>query len=132
LELCDSEAERLLRLVGVQAPAPGKDICTGLRCGRVREERLPRRALYEALRPVVSEISDGISSLLRDLPPKLAIEVIEDGIFLSGGGALLRGLREHVAERTQIDVHVVADPLGAVVHGAAAMLPFLNERYNKR
>lgn len=128
LELTDVEAERLLRLVGVQTPARGKDLCTGLRSGRVREERIPRRALYEAFRPVLNELLEAISSLLHDLPPALVIEVIEDGIFLSGGGALLHGIREHVAHATQVDVHLVPDPLGAVVHGAAAMLPFLNER----
>ena len=127
LELSDTEAERLLRSVGVQPPLPGKDLCTGLRSGRVREERLPRRALYEALRPVLSDLLDGISALLRDLPSALAVQVIEDGIFLSGGGALLKGFPEPVSRATSIDVHVVADPLGAVVQGAAAMMPFLKE-----
>ncbi|MHA3770157.1 rod shape-determining protein [Verrucomicrobiota bacterium sgz303538] len=133
LELSDAEAERLLRSVGVHASARGKDSCIGLRCGRVREERLSRRALHEALRPVLSEMLDTISALLRDLPANIAVEVIEDGIFLSGGGALLQGIREHVTRDTHVDVNVVANPLGAVVDGALAMLPFLgNELRQKR
>ncbi len=132
LELSEAEAERLLRSSGVQASAPGKDSCTGLRCGRVREERIPRRALHDAMRPVLTEMLDTISALLRDLPPSVAVEVIEDGIFLSGGGALLQGIREHIAAGTRMDVHVVRDPLSSVVQGAVAMLPFLNECRLKR
>ncbi|RYD82663.1 MAG: hypothetical protein EOP84_09065 [Verrucomicrobiaceae bacterium] len=127
LELSDTEAERLMRSTGIHASAPGKDSCTGIRYGRIREERLPRRLLHEALRPVLSQMLDTISTLLSDLTPTVAVEVIEDGIFLSGGGALLHGLREYVASGTRIDVHVVRDPLRSVVQGAVAMLPFLSK-----
>jgi rod shape-determining protein MreB len=61
-----------------------------------------------------------------DLPATYFVEVIEDGIFLTGGGALLRGMRERIAETTRVDVHVGPDPMGAAVHGARAMLPAIS------
>jgi rod shape-determining protein MreB len=125
LEVDDQEAERLLRNMGFQATVPGKTECTGFRKGRVCEQRLARKAMFDAVRPMLGDILSGIKSLFRDLPVPMAIEVIEDGIYLTGGGALLHGVREHVAEGTKIDVHVVEDPLGAVVNGARAMLPFV-------
>lgn len=125
LEVNDREAERLLRSIGFQIPA-GKAECIGLRRGRVCEQRLARKAMHEAMRPLLSEISRTVKTLMHELPPSMMIEVIEDGIYLTGGGALLHGVREHFAEETRVDVHVVSDPLGSVVKGAHAMLPFVD------
>jgi rod shape-determining protein MreB len=126
LEVNETEAERLLRSVGFQSRLPGKTECVGLRRGRVCEQKLARKAMHEALRPMLSEILRTVTMLLRELPPAMAIEVIEDGIYLTGGGALLQGVREYFAYETRVDVHVVQDPLGAVVKGARAMLPFVD------
>lgn len=126
LEVNEIEAERLLRSIAFQTPMPGKAGCVGLRRGRVCEQKLARKAMHEALRPMLSGIVRTVTMLLRELPPGMAIEVIEDGIFLTGGGALLHGVREHFAVETKVDVHVVQDPLGAVVKGARAMLPFVD------
>lgn len=127
LELCDTEAERLLRRIGFEQYPFGKASCTGRRKGKIQEENLPKRALQEALRPALAEILYTISSLLHDLPSSTAVEVIEDGIFLSGGGALLNGFDEQVARETNVEVRVVADPLGSVIQGAQAMLPFMRD-----
>jgi rod shape-determining protein MreB len=127
LELCDSEAERLLRRIGFELYPFGKASCTGRRKGKIQEENLPKRALQEALRPALAEILQTIAALLHDLPSTTAVEVIEDGIFLSGGGALLSGFDEQVARVTNVEVRVVADPLGSVIYGAQAMLPFMKE-----
>jgi len=124
LEVDDTEAERLLRSLGFQATIAGKTECTGFRKGRVCEQRLARKAMYDAMRPMLGDILSGIKSLFRDLPVPMAIEVIEDGIHLTGGGALLPGVRDHVAAGTKIDVHLVENPLEAVVNGARAMLPY--------
>ena len=64
-----------------------------------------------------------VQTLLRTLPASIGAEVIEDGIFLTGGGALLPGMREAVAEQSAIDTRVVPDPIGSVICGARRMLP---------
>ena len=64
-----------------------------------------------------------VQTLLRMLPASIGAEVIEDGIFLTGGGALLPGMREAVAEQSAIDTRVVPDPIGSVICGARRMLP---------
>ncbi len=72
---------------------------------------------------IVSEIAD----FLHDLPPELSCEVIENGLCLTGGGALLPGLATRIARRTSLDVNVPPDPLHAVIHGARQMLTTANE-----
>jgi rod shape-determining protein MreB len=64
----------------------------------------------------------GIFNFLRDLPPAVAAEVIEDCIWLTGGGACLRGMAERIAEITTLEVRLVPDPMHAVINGAARML----------
>lgn len=125
LEVNETEAERLLRSVGFQGPA-GKTECVGLRRGRICEQKLARKAMQEAMRPLLSGIVRTVKTLMHELPPTMVIEVIEDGIYLTGGGALIHGVREHFAQETRVDVHVVSDPLSAVVKGAHAMLPFVD------
>ncbi len=63
-------------------------------------------------------------SLVARHPASIGAEVIEDGIFLTGGGALLPGMRDAVAAESAIETRIVADPLGAVIRGAWTMLPF--------
>lgn len=72
---------------------------------------------------IVSEIAD----FLHDLPPELSCEVIENGVCLTGGGALLPGLATRIARHTSFDVTVPPDPLHAVIHGARQMLTTANE-----
>ena len=63
-----------------------------------------------------------IFNVLRDMPPMAAAEVIEDGIWLTGGGACMHGMAERIAEVTTLEVRLVPDPMHAVVNGAAQIL----------
>lgn len=76
---------------------------------------------------VIERIVNEIARFLHDLPAELSCEVIENGLCLTGGGALLPGLAPRIAHRTSIDVSVAADPLRAVIHGARQMLATANE-----
>ena len=76
---------------------------------------------------VIEHITAEIADFLRNLPPDLSCEVIESGLCLTGGGALLPGLATRIAQRTSLDVSVPPDPLHAVIHGARQMLTTANE-----
>jgi len=80
------------------------------------------RELREAIDPILDAIVEKISHVLRSLPETTAVEVIEDGIWLTGGGACIDGMAERIAGGAMLDGRTVRDPLHAVVHGAALML----------
>lgn len=124
IEVSESEAERILRKVGLSRHGVTK--CRGS-LGHLQltaEVSIPLRVLHEELRPVLEQMLEPMVSLLHDVPASIGAEIIEDGIFLTGGGALLPGVRDAVAEASEIDTRVVQDPLGAVISGARRMLPF--------
>jgi rod shape-determining protein MreB and related proteins len=74
-----------------------------------------RQALEEPLHTIV----DAVRSTLDQTPPELAGDIMDRGIVLTGGGALLRGLDERLRHETGMPVHVADDPLTSVAMGAA-------------
>ena len=103
----DNEAEIILRSSGVALSGSGAPDSV--------EQTFPNSA--------VEEILNTIDSFLRDLPHTLGSEIIDSGIWLSGGGALIPGIREKLEQRTGIKVSIVSNPLSAVVEGARVILP---------
>lgn len=79
-------------------------------------------ALQGTIEPWVIEIIGTATTLLRKLPPVLGCEIIESGIVLTGGGAMLPGLRERLAEATSIKVTTPTEPLDVVIKGLRGML----------
>ena len=78
--------------------------------------------IREALSESVSLIIDAIKETLELTPPELAADIIDRGITLTGGGALLRGLSQLIQKETGIDVHVAENPLDCVAAGAGSVL----------
>ena len=78
--------------------------------------------IREALDESVSLIIDAIKETLELTPPELAADIIDRGITLTGGGALLRGLSQLIQKETGIDVHVAENPLDCVAAGAGSVL----------
>lgn len=76
----------------------------------------------EAMADPISQIIETIRTTLEKTPPELSADIIDTGITLTGGGALLRGLAELIAEETEIPVTVAANPLDCVVLGTAKRL----------
>jgi rod shape-determining protein MreB len=70
----------------------------------------------------ISKIEAAIMSVLELTPPELYADIYSKGIFLAGGGALLRGLDKRISEKTNIPVHVAEDPLHAVARGTGIAL----------
>ncbi|MGH3277555.1 MAG: rod shape-determining protein [Trebonia sp.] len=87
-----------------------------------RIEKVPGDLVASALGPSVSAIADAVQGVLSDIPAGLAEDVVRGKVRLSGGGALLPGLADRLAEVAGLGVVVAEDPLRCVVRGAAAML----------
>ena len=96
--------------------------------GRNQVDGLPKNVVLtaqevrNAIFDPVSQIIDAIRSTLEKTPPELSADIIERGITLTGGGALLRGLGELIAEETGMPVTIAANPLDCVVLGTAKRL----------
>ena len=78
--------------------------------------------IREALDEPLQRIIEAVKETLERTPPELAADIIDHGIMLTGGGALLRGLDQLVSSHTGIDVHVAETPLDCVATGAGMVL----------
>jgi len=70
----------------------------------------------------LNTIVDAVRTALERCPPELAADLVDRGIVLAGGGALLRGLDKLLREETGLPVHVAEDPLSAVAEGTGKVL----------
>ena len=77
-----------------------------------------RAALSKSVRAIVNAVKDTI----EETPPELIADIMDRGIHLAGGGALLRGLDELLTQQTKMPVVIVEDPLTAVARGTGAVL----------
>lgn len=96
----------------------GRDIETGL----PRSLRVSESEIREALSPVITRIIEGIADVIEEAPPDLISDILEHGILLTGGGALLAGIDQLIVERTHMPVVVADDPLTTVVRGTGKVL----------
>lgn len=96
----------------------GRDLETGL----PRSLRLTEAEVREALSPVLTQILEGIADILEESPPELTADILEHGILVTGGGALLPGIDKLIMERTHIPVLIAEDPLTTVVRGCGQVL----------
>jgi rod shape-determining protein MreB len=96
----------------------GRDLLTGL----PKTIEINSGEIREALKPVVSSIIETVRSALESTPPELASDIVEKGIILAGGGALLRGMDRIISHETEMPVFVADDPLSCVALGTGKML----------
>ena len=78
--------------------------------------------IREALSEAVTSVIDAIKETLERTPPELSADIIDRGIMLTGGGALLHGLNELIHQETGIEVHIAENPLDCVAAGAGTVL----------
>src|ERR671914_622729 len=100
----------------------GRDLLTGL----PRSVEVGGDQIREALEPSAQQIVEAIKETIEETPPELVADVMDQGIVLAGGGALLAGLDRRVAEATQMPVHIADDPLTCVVRGTGRVLEDLD------
>ena len=96
----------------------GRDLLTGLPKALMASDKQIR----EAMSRTVVRIIDNIKTILETTPPELVSDIYERGLFLSGGGALLRGLDKAISAATKIPVKIVDDPLTCVARGTGILL----------
>src|SRR5262249_43493716 len=104
----------------------GRDLVRGI----PRTLRVSSVEIREALQEPVGQIVNALRESLERTPPELAADIVDRGIYMTGGGALLRGLDLLMREVTNLNIRVAQDPLTCVVRGAGKILEKL-EDYEK-
>ena len=100
----------------------GRDLMTGI----PKVIRVSYSEIAFALDKSISKIEEAVLKALEVAPPELSADIYDNGIFLTGGGALLRGLDKRLSMKTKLPVHVAEDPLRAVVRGTGIALKNLD------
>jgi rod shape-determining protein MreB len=86
--------------------------------------------IREAIAQPVGMIVDSVKLTIEETPPEILADIMDQGIILAGGGAMLKGIDLRLADETKMPVHVADDPLQCVVRGTGACLENL-EVYRK-
>jgi rod shape-determining protein MreB len=131
LLLGDQTAEEIKCTIGSAMPLPkemtmeikGRDIISGIPRTLATDSAEVRKALMEP----ISKIIEGTKNTLERTPPELASDILDRGIVLTGGGALIKGLDERIKKETGLPVIVAEDPLTAVVRGVGRVLENLSK-----
>jgi len=128
LMIGDRTAEQIKIELGSAAAAPdeepksmdikGRDLVSGI----PKTIPLNEEEVRDALAEPVNRILETIKVALENTPPELAADIVDRGIVLAGGGALLRGMDQLITEATELPVVVADDPLTAVVRGVGKAL----------
>ena len=134
LMIGERTAEDIKRTIGTAYPpneeqvmdARGRDIVNGL----PKTVRVSSSEIYEALADPVSEIVRAVRETLEKTPPELSADVLDKGIAMTGGGALLHGLDRLLQEATGMPAYVTEDPLTCVVRGTGVVVEHL-ETYRR-
>ncbi len=99
-------------------PVNGRDMMTGI----PKQIYISCQEIAGALDKSISKIEEAIHKTLESTPPELAADIYRKGLYLTGGGALLRGLAHRISEKTSLNVQIADDPLKAVVRGTGIAL----------
>ncbi|CAM5390407.1 Cell shape-determining protein MreB OS=Lysinibacillus sphaericus OX=1421 GN=mreB PE=3 SV=1 [Lysinibacillus sphaericus] len=100
----------------------GRDLLTGL----PKTIEISSKEISESLREAVSSIIDGVRKTLEQTPPELSADVMERGIVLTGGGALLTNLDKVISRETNMPVFIAEDPLDCVAIGTGKALDHID------
>ena len=126
LMIGERTAEDIKIRIGSAAPLPkestmevkGRDLVSGL----PKTIKISSDEVRGAMADPMTNIVDAVRTTLERCPPELAADLVDRGIVLAGGGALLRGLDKRLREETGLPVHVAEDPLSAVGEGTGKVL----------
>jgi len=121
----DSTAEKIKKEIGTAIPTSnntypvkGRDI----RSGTPKEVNISEEDTSEALNPIIKEIINGIKDALENTPPELSADLVDMGLTLTGGGALLKNIDVRFSKETGLPVHIANDPLACVAIGTGKAL----------
>ena len=99
-------------------PVNGRDLVTGI----PKQIMVSYQEIAEALDKSIFKIEEAILKALEQTPPELAADIYRRGLYITGGGALLRGLDKRLANKIKLPVHIADDPLKSVVRGTGIAL----------
>ena len=102
----------------------GRDLLTG----KPKEILISYREIHKALDKSIIRIEDSVMETLAQTPPELAADIYNTGVYLAGGGSMLRGLDKRLSQKTELPIFIAEDPLRAVVRGTGTVLKNI-ERY---
>ena len=125
LMIGDSTAEKIKKEIGTaiptnnnKYPVKGRD----LRSGNPKEVNITEEDTSEALNPIIKEMVNGIKDALENTPPELSADLVDMGLTLTGGGALLKNIDKRFSKETGLPVHIADDPLACVAVGTGKAL----------
>ena len=101
----------------------GRDLLTG----KPKQVQISFREIAKALDKSILRIEDAVMETLSQTPPELAADIYNTGIYLAGGGSMLRGLDKRLSQKTDLPVYIAEDPLRAVVRGTGITLKNLTK-----
>ncbi|MEQ6375671.1 rod-share determining protein MreBH [Bacillaceae bacterium S4-13-56] len=101
----------------------GRDLMTGL----PKTITLTSTEIQSALREILEQILDTVRATLEDCPPELSGDIVDNGVVLTGGGALLKGMREWLSKEIFVPVHLAPSPLESVAIGTGKSLKFIHK-----
>lgn len=99
-------------------PVNGRDLISGI----PKQLKISYVEIADAINESIIKIEEAILRALEDTPPELSSDIYKTGLYLTGGGALLRGLDKRIEGITELPVHIADDPLRAVVRGTGIAL----------
>ena len=102
----------------LEMPVKGRDLVTGL----PKEIVITDTDIRGALSQSVESLVEAVREVLESTPPEILSDIMHRGVYLSGGGALIKGLAELIENEINIPVHIAADPLTAVARGTGIIL----------
>ncbi len=105
-------------LTPLEASIKGRDLISGL----PREVVITDSDIREAISQSIDTLIESVKEVLEITPPEILSDIMQRGIYLIGGGALIKGLAEIITEYTKIPVHIAGDPLTAVCRGTGIIL----------
>ena len=121
-------AEKIKKEIGSALVMPESEQCVlsikgrSLTNGIPKEMQVNQKQIAEALTEVVSAIAEGVKTALESTAPELSADIVDRGIVMTGGGALLRNLDKVIAAATGVPVFVAENPLNCVVLGTGRAL----------
>ncbi len=96
----------------------GRDLMTGI----PKQITISYHEVSQAIDKSIGKVEEAVMKALESTPPELAADIYKTGLYLTGGGALLRGLDKRLSMKTKLPVHIAEDPLRAVVRGTGIAL----------
>ena len=101
----------------------GRDLLTG----KPKQVQISHREVAKALDKSILRVEDSVMETLSQTPPELAADIYNTGVYLAGGGSMLRGLDKRLSQKTDLPVYITEDPLRAVVRGTGIVLKNINK-----